>query len=128
MVALFALSALLALGLLHQAHKYFQLPKGYYGLQSLFLMLAVLALARLASPEQWRYCASGEWGKLLRLDRIPEVRTLRKKFAPLFDQQPETWSAELCAQWMVEDPEKAAVLYVDGHVRLCHGHQTPRNR
>jgi hypothetical protein len=30
---LFALPALLAVGLLHQAHKYFQLPKGYYGLE-----------------------------------------------------------------------------------------------
>jgi len=33
---LFALPALLAVGLLHQAQRYFQLPKGYYGLESLF--------------------------------------------------------------------------------------------
>ena len=52
---LFALPALLAVGLLHQAHRYFQLPKGYYGLESLFLMLAFLALARLPSLEQLRY-------------------------------------------------------------------------
>ena len=48
---LFALPALLAVGLLHQTQKYFQLPKGYYGLESLFLMLAFLALARLPSLE-----------------------------------------------------------------------------
>jgi len=120
-----ALPALLAVGLLHQAHKYFQLPKGYYGLESVFLMLAFLALARLPSLEQLRYCAPGEWGKLLGLDRIPEVRTLRKKLALLSDQQQaNAWSAELCAQWMGEDPDKAAVLYVDGHVRVYHGHQT----
>ena len=65
---LFALPALLAVGLLHQAHKYFQLPKGYYGLESLFLMLGFLALARLPSLEQLRYCAPGEWGKLLGLE------------------------------------------------------------
>ena len=122
---LFALPALLATGLLHQAHKFFQLPKGYYGLESIFLMLAFLALARLPSLEQLRYCAPGEWGKLLGLDRIPEVRTVRKKLALLSEQgQANTWSAELCAQWMGEDPEKAAVLYVDGHVRVYHGHQT----
>jgi prepilin-type processing-associated H-X9-DG protein len=122
---LFALPALLAVGLLHQAHKYFQLPKGYYGLESLFLMLAFLALARLPSLEQLRYCAPGEWGKLLGLDRIPEVRTVRKKLALLSDQQQaNAWSAELCAQWMGEDPDQAAVLYVDGHVRVYHGHQT----
>jgi hypothetical protein len=101
---LFALPALLAIGLLHQAHKYFQLPKGYYGLESLFLMLAFLALARLPSLEQLRYCAPGEWGKLLGLDRIPEVRTLRKKLALLSEQeQASSWSAELCAQWMGAD-------------------------
>ncbi|MCP4208132.1 MAG: hypothetical protein GY767_13925, partial [Shimia sp.] len=122
---LFTLPALLAVGLLHQAHKYFQLPKGYYGLESLFLMLAFLALARLPSLEQLRYCAPGEWGKLLGLDRIPEVRTLRKKLALLSNQQQaNAWSAELCAHWMGEDPDKAAVLYVDGHVRVYYGHQT----
>ncbi len=120
-----ALPALLAVGLLHQAHNYFQLPKGYYGLESLFLILAFLALARLPSLEQLRYCAPGEWGKLLGLDRIPEVRTLRKKIALLSgQQQANAWSAELCAQWMGEDPELAAVLYVDGHVRVYYGHQT----
>jgi len=122
---LLALPALLAVGLLHQAHKYFQLPKGYYGLESLFLILAFLALARLPSLEQLRYCAPGEWGKLLGLDRIPEVRTLRQKLALLSDQQQaNAWSAELCAQWMGADPDQAAVLYVDGHVRVYHGHQT----
>jgi hypothetical protein len=35
------------------------LPKGYYGLQSLFVMLAFLALARLPSLEQLRYRAPG---------------------------------------------------------------------
>jgi transposase/predicted nucleic acid-binding Zn-ribbon protein len=122
---LLALPALLAVGLLHQAHKYFQLPKGYYGLESLFLMLAFLALARLPSLEQLRYCAPGEWGKLLGLDRIAEVRTVRNKIALLADQQQASaWSAELCAHWMGADPEQAAVLYVDGHVRVYHGHQT----
>ena len=122
---LLALPALLAIALLHQAQKYFQLPKGYYGLESLFLMVAFLALARLPSLEQLRYCAPGEWGKLLGLDRIPEVRTVRKKLALLSAQeQVGAWSAELCAQWMGEDPEKASVLYVDGHVRVYHGDQT----
>ena len=42
---------------------------------------APMALARIRSLEQLRYQAPGEWGKLLGLDRIPEVRTLpqRKK-------------------------------------------------
>jgi prepilin-type processing-associated H-X9-DG protein len=126
---LLALPGLLAIGLLHQAERYFQLPKGYYGLESLFVMLACLALARLPSLEQLRYCAPGEWGKLLGLDRIPEVRTVRKKLALLSEQEAvNAWSAELCAQWMGADPEQASVLYVDGHVRVYHGAQTPLPR
>ncbi len=122
---LLALPALLAVGLLRHAQQYFQLPKGYYGLKSLFLMLAFVAPARLPSLEQLRYCAPGEWGKLPGLDRIPEVRTVRRKPALLSaQQQAERWSAELCGQWMGEAPEQAGVLYVDGHVRVYHGHQT----
>ena len=73
---LLALPSLLATGLLtHQAELY-ELPKGYYGLPSIFLLLALMALARISSLEQLRFKAPGEWGELLGLDRIPEVRTL----------------------------------------------------
>ena len=74
---LLALPALLAAGLLRCRSKTYQLPKGFYGIESLFLLLALMALARVRSLEQLRYEAPGEWGKLLGLDRIPEVRTLR---------------------------------------------------
>ena len=76
---LFALPALLALGLIDSTPGFLELPKGYYGLDSLLVLLAFMALARLKSMEQLRYCAPGEWGKLLGLDRVPEVRTLRAK-------------------------------------------------
>jgi len=122
---LFALPAVLAMGLLHATERYFTLPKGYYGLDSLFLLLAFMALARLSSLESLRYCAPGEWGKLLGLDRAPEVRTLRQKVRLLArDEQPSEWSAELCRQWMETAPEQAATLYIDGHVRVYHGQQT----
>ncbi|MDD4943541.1 MAG: hypothetical protein PHQ13_08405, partial [Rhodoferax sp.] len=74
---LFALPAVLALGLLDKAQECLNpLPKGYYGLESILLLLALMALARMPSIESLRYKAPGEWGKLLGLDRIPEVRTL----------------------------------------------------
>jgi len=100
-----ALPALLALGLLKTTGQFFDLPKGYYGLKSLFLLLAFMALARLKSIESLRYCAPGEWGKewgkLLGLDRVPEVRTLRQKIRLLSeDDRPEQWSSELCREWM----------------------------
>lgn len=122
---LFALPALLAVGLLNTTGRFFELPKGYYGLESLFLLLAFMALSRLKSIESLRYCAPGEWGKLLGLDRVPEVRTLRQKIRLLADNdRPEQWSAQLCRQWMEMAPEQAGTLYIDGHVRVYNGHQT----
>ena len=84
-----------------------------------------MALARLNTLESLRHCAPGEWGKLPGLDRAPEVRTLRQKIHQLaHDGQPAQWCADLCGQWMAAAPEQAGVLYVDGHVRVCHGGQT----
>jgi len=120
-----ALPALLAVGLLADVERHLQLPKGYYGLDSLLLLLAFMALARLATIESLRYCAPGEWGKLLGLDRVPEVRTLRAKIQLLAQADcPAQWSAALCERWMAAAPEQAGVLYIDGHVRVYNGSQT----
>jgi hypothetical protein len=123
---LLALPALLATGLLtHQAELY-RLPQGYYGLPSIFLLLALMALARIGSLEQLRYKAPGEWGELLGLDRIPEVRTLREKLKLLCQQagQAALWNAALAKQWMTEEQKAEPVFYADGHVRVYHGKLT----
>lgn len=80
-----ALPALLVSGLLSHAEKRFQLPRGYYRLDSIFLLLAFMALSRIKKVEDLRYCPPGEWGKMLGLDRIPEVKTLREKTCPRED-------------------------------------------
>jgi hypothetical protein len=119
---LLALPALLVSGLLSHTSKYFRLPAGFYGLKTIFLLLAFMSLSRIKSIEALRYHAPGEWGKLLGVDRAPEVRTIRSKLKHLADQeQAFSWSAELCKAWMAEAPEDAAVLYIDGHVRVYHG-------
>ena len=66
---LLALPALLVSGLLRHSARYFRLPPGFYGLTSIFLLLAFMTLGRLRSIEALRYYAPGEWGKLLGLDR-----------------------------------------------------------
>ena len=123
---LFALPALLALGLLDTAQEVLNpLPKGYYGLDSILLLLALMALARMQSLESLRYKAPGEWGKLLGLDRIPEVRTLRAKIDVLCaNGQAAKWSADLSEGWMQQNPDQAGVLYVDGHTRVYNGEQS----
>lgn len=122
---LLALPALLLNNLLTYTREQFKLPKGYYGVQSVFILLAFMALARLKFLENLRHVAPGEWGKLLGLDRAPEVRTVRKKVELLVeDNQPTKWSAKLCQEWMKAAPSEASYLYVDGHVRVYHGYQT----
>ena len=123
---LWALPALLANGLLHRQAECFELPKGFYGVVHVLLLLGFLALARIKSLERLRFEAPGERGHLLGLDRIPEVHTLRAKLGQMAQgHKVESWSASLSQQWMAQAPELAGRLYVDGHVRVYHGHQTP---
>lgn len=123
---LLALPALLLLGLLSKSREIFSMREGFYPLESIFLLLALMALGRISSLEALRYVAPGEWGKLLGLDRIPEVRTLRQKITQLCSEDglAERWSNALAKQWMAEEPDCAGVFYADGHVRVYHGKLT----
>lgn len=122
---LLALPALLAAGLLRWP-EFYQLPKGFYGIESIFLLLGLMALARIRSLEQLRYQAPGEWGKLLGLDRIPEVRTLRAKLKLLCRDlgQAMRWNAALAEEWITRQNAAELYFYCDGHVRVYHGDQT----
>jgi hypothetical protein len=122
---LLALPALLENGLLQHSDKIFSLPKGYYGMQSIFIMLGFAVLLRIQSIDGIQYCDAGEMGKLIGLDRIPEVKTLRKKLNYLTgENKPEQWSKHLAKMWLEDYPDLAGTLYVDGHERVYHGKQT----
>jgi hypothetical protein len=123
---LLALPSLLANGLLLHSRSLYALPQGFYGLASIFLLLALMALARIKSIEQLRYVAPGEWGHLLGLDRIPEVRTLREKLEILCRQTGRAiqWNTLLAKEWMVAQLAGDLLFYVDGHVRVYSGDLT----
>jgi hypothetical protein len=123
---LWALPALLAEGLLRHSRKLFVLPEGFYPLETIFLVLAFMALVRVRSLEALRYEPPGEWGQLVGLDRIPEVRTLRQKLGHLCQPPGVTtsWSRQLAREWMATQPENDGVYYADGHVRVYHGKLT----
>jgi predicted nucleic acid-binding Zn-ribbon protein len=123
---LLALPALLAAGLLRSMPEFYQLPQGFYGIESIFLLLGLMALARIRSLEQLRYQAPGEWGKLLGLDRIPEVRTLRAKLKRLCQDlgRAMRWNAALAKEWIAQQTAAELYFYCDGHVRVYHGDQT----
>jgi hypothetical protein len=123
-----ALPALLTEGLLRHTRTFYTLPPGYYPLEALFLYLALLALVRCRSLEQTRYQAPGEWGRMLGLDRLPEVKTLRTKIATwcATEGRAAQWQNRLAKEWIeaASDPDDApglGVFYVDGHVRVYHG-------
>lgn len=123
---LLALPALLAEGLLRRTPEFYQLPHGFYGMESIFLLLGLMALARIRSLEQLRYQAPGEWGKLLGLDRIPAVRTLRAKLKVLCQDMGRAmkWNAALAQEWIARQNATDLYFYCDGHVRVYHGDQT----
>ena len=73
-----ALPAILANGLLSGIDKLGKI-QGYYSLTQILLVLVFMMFARIRSVEQLRGYAPGEFGKLIGLDRIPEVRCLRSK-------------------------------------------------
>ena len=102
---------------------------GYYMTLHVILLLAYMALCRIKAVEQLQYDTPGELGKLMGLDRIPEVRCLRKKMSELSrNEAPQRWAGVLSQAWMEQSPELAGTLYADGHVRLYHGRQTPLPR
>jgi hypothetical protein len=120
-----ALGALLGNSLLNSVSEHLGEIKGYYGVSHILMLLAFMNLCRIKTTEQLRGKAPGEFGKLIGLDRIPEVRCLREKLDALSrDGASEKWAAALSRQWMDANPEAVGTLYIDGHVRVYHGSKT----
>lgn len=121
---LFLLPALLSQGLLKTKEVYHIPDTHYYGLETVVLTLAFMALARIKNPEQLKQCKPGEIGKIIGLDRIPEVRCLREKINLLTTQnQAKELNRLLIDHWYNQPSEQASFLYIDGHVRIYYGHK-----
>lgn len=120
-----ALPALLSNGLLDGAELLLGEVLGYYRTLHVLLLLAFMSLCRIKTVEKLRGHSPGEFGKLIGLDRIPEVRCLREKLDQLsIEDAAKEWSTHLSRHWMQADPEAAGTLYIDGHVRVYHGKKT----
>jgi len=122
---LFLLPALLAQGLLKTKELY-QFPSNhYYGLESVVLTLAFMALGRIKNPEQLKQCKPGEIGRIIGLDRIPEVKCLREKIKLMTEQKQATHLNNLLIEGWYSgvSEEEAEFLYIDGHVRIYYGYK-----
>jgi transposase len=127
---LVALAALLGQGLIDVGREvYGAVKNGYFGLSSMLLTFAFMALLRIKTLEGLPAHAPGEFGSILGLDRAPEIRTARRKLAEL-GARGQGWelAGAFAARWAEDDPEALGYLYVDGHVRPYHGrtHRLPK--
>jgi transposase len=96
----------------------------FYGLRTVVLTVVLLALLRVKRPENLKEYAPRPLGRLLGLDRAPEVKTLRRKLTilaarPLAGPLLNALAKERIAQ----QQERVAFLYVDGHVRAYSGQE-----
>jgi hypothetical protein len=102
-------------------------PKKYYEEYFKAELSQVQAfLSTTVEVDNLRFYPPGEWGKLLGLDRIPEVKTVREKIELLTSgTQATEWAIQLCSDWIGDhENDSLASFYVDGHVRVYYGDQT----
>lgn len=81
-----------------------------------------MALLRIQRPEQLKERDPAALGRLLGLDRTPEVKTLRRKLTRLAAHHcAEQLGAALARLRVDQRGHLMGFLYVDGHVRAYHG-------
>jgi len=126
---LLALPALIAGGVFECAEQiYGSLGPAFYGLRTSLLTLLLMALWRIKRPEGLKEHSPEDLGRVLGLDRAPEVKTLRRKLARLAACRRAAEFGRALAQRRVALRASAVgFLYVDGHVRVYHGqHRLPK--
>jgi transposase len=126
---LLALPVLVASGVFDCAQKiYGHLGPAFYGLRTSVLTLLFMALWRIKRPEGLKEHSPHDLGRVLGLDRAPEVKTLRRKLAQLAATgRAAQFGQALAEQRVAARGTVLGFLYTDGHVRVYHGqHALPK--
>lgn len=123
---LLALPCLIESGLLRIARKlYGEIGPAFYGLRTTLLTLLLMALSRIQRPEHLKERDPAAFGRLLGLDRAPEVKTLRRQLTRLAaHHHADELGAQLARLRVDQRGHLMGFLYVDGHVRAYHGERT----
>jgi len=113
---LLALPAIAHSGIVEIAREvYGSIGPAFYGLRTPMVALVFLALLRIQRPEVLKEHAPPELGRLLGLDRAPEVKTLRRKLARLAALGRSTeLGRQLAARRVQRFTDATGFLYVDG--------------
>ena len=126
---LLAIPALIKTGVFDCASNvYGDIGPAFYGLRTTVLTMLLMALLRIKHPEVLKEHAPAELGRLLGLDRAPEVKTLRRKLTILAAfNRAVPFGRELARLRLQTHGGAMGFLYLDGHVRVYHGkHQIPK--
>jgi Transposase protein len=103
---------------------YDSLSPAFYGLRTTVLSLILLALLRIKCPENLKEYSPEQLGRLLGLDRMAEVKTLRRKLTLLAKRgKGRELMNELARLRLSQDEDRLAFLYVDGHIREYSGQE-----
>ena len=104
----------------------FDFTNKFYRIHDIFMVIAFMVLARIENINCLDGVPSGEWGRMIGLDRIPEKKTLRNKADELSHsanhEHLDNWIAIRSQQWI--KPEENSTIgdfYLDGHVRTYFG-------
>jgi transposase len=127
---LIALPCLVESGLFGISRKlYGEVGPAFYGLRTTLLTLLLMALLRIKRPEHLKERDPAAFGRLLGLDRAPEVKTLRRRLTRLAARHcAEQLGAELARRRVDQRGHLMGFLYIDGHVRAYHGQRAISSR
>jgi transposase len=127
---LLAVPCLVETGLLRISRKlYGEIGPAFYGLRTTLLTLLLMALLRIKRPEHLKECDPAAFGRVLGLDRAPEVKTLRRRLTRLAaHHRAEQLGAELARLRVNQRGNLMGFLYIDGHVRAYHGQRPIASR
>lgn len=122
---LLAVPVLIASGVFDVAPKvYGSIGPAFYGLRTSILAFLVMALLRIKRPEHLKEVSPPDLGRVLGLDRAPEMKTLRGKLEQLAAQGKGLEFMRLLAHIRAKGhANDLAYLYIDGHVRVYNGQE-----
>ena len=120
---LLALPALAGTGLLETARStYGRLRNGFYGLETMLVLLVFLALLREPRAEGATRVPPAALGRVLGLDRAPEAKTIRRKLASLASAgKAADWQLAIARHHAQARPDELGLMYIDGHTRAYFG-------
>ena len=126
--ALLALPLIVSSGLFAEAERlYGDIGPAFYGLRTSLLVLVLMAVLRIKHPESLKEYSPSAFGRIIGLDRAPEVKTLRGKLKRLASGPSESLLQALARRRIAARDEALGFLYVDGHVRVYAGkHRLPK--